>query len=72
MPLPSLPPPSEHARRWNLDPTVVSLDHGSFGACPRVVRQRQLRAEMERETARFVHCEMEGRRQNPPCRGEGE
>lgn len=63
MTLPTLPPPSEHARHWDLDPTVVFLNHGSFGACPRVVLQRQqeLRAEMERETVRFVHRELEGR-----------
>lgn len=63
MPPPTLPPPSEHARHWDLDPTVVFLNHGSFGACPRAVLQRQqeLRAEMERETVRFVHRELEGR-----------
>ncbi|MFN9706314.1 MAG: aminotransferase class V-fold PLP-dependent enzyme [Planctomycetota bacterium] len=39
------------------------LNHGSFGACPRIVLQRQqeLRAEMEREPVRFVHRELEGR-----------
>jgi isopenicillin-N epimerase len=63
MTLPSLPPPAEHARHWDLDPTDVFLNHGSFGACPRVVLQRQneLRAEMEREPVRFVHRELEGR-----------
>jgi isopenicillin-N epimerase len=62
-PLPPLPPPSEHARHWDLDPTIVFLNHGSFGACPRVVLQRQqeLRAELEREPVRFLARELEGR-----------
>ncbi|MBL8752838.1 MAG: aminotransferase class V-fold PLP-dependent enzyme [Planctomycetes bacterium] len=60
MPLPS---PSPFARHWDLDPNVVFLNHGSFGACPRVVLELQqtLRAEMEAEPVRFVHREVEGR-----------
>lgn len=58
-----LPPPSEFARHWDLDPNVVFLNHGSFGACPRVVLalQQELRAQMESEPVRFVHRESEHR-----------
>ncbi len=58
-----LPAPSSFARHWDLDPSIVFLNHGSFGACPRVVLQKQseLRAAMEAEPVRFVHREAEGR-----------
>ncbi len=51
------------AERWTLDPTVTFLNHGSFGACPREVRQAQaeLRASMEREPITFLDRELEGR-----------
>ncbi len=50
-----LPTPSEFARHWDLDPGVVFLNHGSFGAAPREVKlaQQRLRDRMESEPVRF-------------------
>ena len=52
--------PSDFASHWTLDPDVVFLNHGSFGACPKVVldRQTELRAQMERESLRFFLQEL--------------
>jgi isopenicillin-N epimerase len=48
--------------RWSLDPAVAFLNHGSFGACPREVldRQAELRAEMERQPVRFLARRLPG------------
>ena len=48
---------------WLLEDGLAFLNHGSFGACPRVVIEEQalLRAEMERNPVRFLWREIEGR-----------
>ena len=48
------------ADAWPLDPAVAMLNHGSFGACPRPVLQRQaeLRQQMEAEPVRFLVREL--------------
>jgi isopenicillin-N epimerase len=58
-------PATDHplAARWPLDASIDFLNHGSFGACPREVLERQsaLRAEMEAEPVRFLSRELDGR-----------
>jgi isopenicillin-N epimerase len=58
----TLPRPSEFWKNWALDPEVVYLNHGSFGACPRAVLdvQTRLRERMEREAVRFFVQDMDG------------
>jgi isopenicillin-N epimerase len=51
------------AALWPLDPSVVFLNHGSFGACPAEVLRHQagLRAELEAEPVRFLSREIDDR-----------
>jgi isopenicillin-N epimerase len=51
----TLPTPSSLASSFVLDPDVVYLNHGSFGACPRVVLDAQSghRERVERDAMRF-------------------
>lgn len=46
---------------WTLDPSITFLNHGSFGAAPRAVleKQNEFRAQMEREPVRFFVRELE-------------
>ena len=50
------------ARHFVLDPAVTFLNHGSFGACPRVVldAQREWRARLESEPVLFLGRQWEG------------
>lgn len=51
----------EVARHWTLDPEVIFLNHGSFGACPRPVlaAQSRFRERMESQPVRFLQRELE-------------
>jgi isopenicillin-N epimerase len=51
------------AYHWPLDPSVIFLNHGSFGACPTDVLRHQeaLRAEMEANPVRFLSRELDDR-----------
>ncbi len=48
---------------WLLDPDVVFLNHGCFGACPRTVLalQSELRAQLERQPLAFLDRERKER-----------
>jgi isopenicillin-N epimerase len=49
------------ASLWTLDPAITFLNHGSFGACPRVMieTQQSLRARLERQPLQFLGRDLE-------------
>jgi isopenicillin-N epimerase len=51
------------ASHWTLDPEVLFLNHGAFGACPKPVlaAQAELRARLEREPVDFMARQWEPR-----------
>ena len=52
---PKLPKPAPISKAFVIDPDVVFLNHGSFGACPQAIldAQNSHRIEAERELVRF-------------------
>ncbi len=48
------------AVHWDLDRDVVFLNHGSFGACPIAIQEKQaaVRRRMERQPVRFFEKEL--------------
>jgi len=53
--------PACDPREWLLDPAVVFLNHGAFGACPRQVLavQTEWRTRLERQPLQFLARELE-------------
>lgn len=61
---------NRHRSHWTLDPDVTFLNHGSFGAAPRVVleAQRQMREALEFEPLRYLAPERELEEKLDPVR----
>jgi isopenicillin-N epimerase len=57
-----LPGYSEFAKYWSLDRDSVFLNHGSFGACPKFILDKQVeyRKQLEANPMRFFIRQMEG------------
>lgn len=57
----NLPSYSEYAKHWMLDRGTVFLNHGSFGATPIFIleKQNEYRAKMEAEAVRYMIIELE-------------
>ncbi len=62
MSIASKPARSPFAEHFTLDPSVVYLNHGAFGACPRSVQavQQQFRDRLERNSVQFFVRDLEG------------
>ena len=58
---PAINEPAADPKLWLLDPDIIFLSHGAFGACPRAVLevQNEWRAQMERGPVQFLVREME-------------
>ena len=54
--MPSLPSRSELSKHWILDPNITFLNHGSFGACPKLIldEQTKLRTSLESDPVTFM------------------
>lgn len=57
----SLDRPAADPQQWLLDPEIIFLNHGAFGACPRRVLefQSEWRARLERQPMQFLVRELE-------------
>ena len=53
--------PAANPQHWLLDPEIIFLSHGAFGACPRPVLEAQgeWRARLERQPLQFLVRELE-------------
>ncbi|MGC4017735.1 MAG: aminotransferase class V-fold PLP-dependent enzyme [Luteolibacter sp.] len=61
--IPALPHPSPLRHHWPLTPGMVFLNHGSFGACPSAVIEKQIqqRWELDASPLQFLHHDHAGK-----------
>src|SRR5215472_16151747 len=54
--------PAADPQNWLLEPELIFLSHGAFGACPKRVLecQTEWRARMERQPLQFLGRDLEG------------